>query len=437
MKGYVEYKNTTYDWLPSVPAHWHQTTIRSLMQLSDIRCGARSDLELLSVYREYGVIKKDSRDDNHNKASLDISNYKYVGKNFVVMNKMKMWQGSLGISAFEGIVSPAYIVCTVRKDLNFRYLNYLLRSHPFKIFYNRISYGIRVGQWDLRYDDLKTLSLFLPPREEQDQIVRYLDAKVGKINKLIRIKQKQIALLKEYIYSELDALILCSTKTISIKRLVFLESNFIEVEKGKLYSKIGMYNRGRGIFSRPPVLGKDMGISKFQKVSEDMLLLSGQFAWEGSVSITQKKDEKSVASHRYYLLSVKDSSVTIEYIWSYLTSRDGIELLNRCSHGAAGRNKPLNIKELLRANIPIPPLENHGKLKHLVCRLESFVEQINSVIITLAEYRTRLISDVVTGKVDVRGLPVLDFNYAEFGSIEHLMSDEDASRENDMEIGDE
>ena len=94
MKSYGEYKKTTYDWWPIVPAHWDHITIRSLMQTSDIRCGMRSDLELLSVYREYGVIKKNSRDDNHNKPSLDISNYKYVGRDFVVMNKMKMWQGS-------------------------------------------------------------------------------------------------------------------------------------------------------------------------------------------------------------------------------------------------------------------------------------------------------------------------------------------------------
>ena len=77
------------------------------------------------------------------------------------MNKMKMWQGSLGVSEFEGIVSPAYIVCKLSTEANLKYLHMLLRSSKFKTFYNRSSYGIRVGQWDMRYDDFKKLYILL------------------------------------------------------------------------------------------------------------------------------------------------------------------------------------------------------------------------------------------------------------------------------------
>ena len=197
LQPYEEYKPTHYDWLPYVPLHWYQYPIRAITTLSDERNGTRFNSELLSVYREYGVIKKNSRDDNHNVESINLSNYKYVYANNLVMNKMKMWQGSLGISQYEGIVSPAYIVCKINIDLNYRYLHYLLRSPLFKTFYNRISYGVRVGQWDMRYDDFKSLCVYLPLRKEQDQIVRYLDWKLSKINKLIRAKKKQIELLNE------------------------------------------------------------------------------------------------------------------------------------------------------------------------------------------------------------------------------------------------
>ena len=178
MKAYKEYQNTEYDWLPEVPHHWEKRSIRTITKPSDARNGNRDDLELLSVYREYGVIKKASRADNHNVESLNLSNYKYVGKDFLVMNKMKMWQGSLGVSNYEGIVSPAYIVCQFSIDSNYRYLHYLLRSATFKTQYNRISYGIRVGQWDMRYSDFKNINLYLPPRPEQDHIVNFLDSKI-------------------------------------------------------------------------------------------------------------------------------------------------------------------------------------------------------------------------------------------------------------------
>jgi len=97
LNPYPAYQPTEYDWLPQVPKYWEKRSIRTLTKLSDERCGSRDDLELLSVYREYGVIRKASRDDNHNVESLDLSNYKYAGNDYLVMNKMKMWQGSLGV----------------------------------------------------------------------------------------------------------------------------------------------------------------------------------------------------------------------------------------------------------------------------------------------------------------------------------------------------
>lgn len=148
MRAYKEYKDSGYDWMGKIPAHWTKTKLRDFTKESNERRGSRQDLELLSVYRDFGVIVKNSRDDNYNNESEDTSTYKYVGKDYLVINKMKLWQGSLGISEFEGIVSPAYITCKITKKINTRYLNYLLRSALFKTFYNRISYGIRVGQWD-------------------------------------------------------------------------------------------------------------------------------------------------------------------------------------------------------------------------------------------------------------------------------------------------
>ena len=197
LKPYEEYKETEYDWLGSVPRHWKEQTVRSITKLSSERNGNRDDLELLSVYREYGVIRKSSRDDNHNVESQDLSNYKFVDSGYLVLNKMKMWQGSLGVSRHRGIVSPAYIVCKLIGDLNHEYIHYLMRSAKFKTIYNRISYGVRVGQWDMRYDDFKNIKIFLPPIAEQNQIVKYLDYQLAKINKFIQAKKKLIAVLKE------------------------------------------------------------------------------------------------------------------------------------------------------------------------------------------------------------------------------------------------
>lgn len=204
MVVYAEYKSTSYDWLSIVPAHWSEITARSILKLSNLRNKPETDYELLSVYREYGVIIKSSRDDNRNVASMDLSKYKVIKPGYLVMNKMKMWQGSLGVSPHKGIVSPAYIVCKVSDNVYGKYLHYLLRFAEFKTFYNRISYGIRVGQWDMKYDDFKNLKLYMPTIDEQNKIARYLDYQTVKISKFIKAKRTQIALLKEQRVAEIN-----------------------------------------------------------------------------------------------------------------------------------------------------------------------------------------------------------------------------------------
>src|ERR1019366_461540 len=90
----------------------------------------REDLPLLSVYRELGVVPREGRDDNHNVASEDLSTYKFVRPGDLVVNKMKTWQGSLGVSAYEGIVSPAYFIGRKIDDVDDAFMHHLLRSAP-------------------------------------------------------------------------------------------------------------------------------------------------------------------------------------------------------------------------------------------------------------------------------------------------------------------
>ena len=152
----------------------------------------------LSVYRDYGVIPTNSRDDNHNVISEDTSNYKLVDVGDFVMNKMKCWMGSLGLSDYRGIVSPSYTVMKPLTQNNRKYLHYLLRSQVYIPQYKKLSYGVREGQWDLRFEDFRELPCLIPPLSEQQQIVEYLDEQTQIIDKTISIEEKRIELLKEY-----------------------------------------------------------------------------------------------------------------------------------------------------------------------------------------------------------------------------------------------
>ncbi|NEU28823.1 hypothetical protein G3M74_22680 [Paenibacillus polymyxa] len=189
-------KDSGVEWIGEVPEHWCLTAITNITSTVSIK--NHPNEELLSVYRDYGVIIKSTRGDNHNKPGQDLSGYKLVEPGYLVINKMKAWQGSLGISEFRGIVSPAYITCkTDNKIVERSYLHHLLRCHVYINEYNRLSYGVRVDQWDLRYDDFKYVPILLPPFEEQKAIADYLDEKTAHIDRIIETINIQIDKLKE------------------------------------------------------------------------------------------------------------------------------------------------------------------------------------------------------------------------------------------------
>ena len=167
-------KDSGIEWIGEIPEGWEVSQLKYATRWkSEKGC---PDAPVLSLYRDFGVVPKDSRDDNHNVTSLDTSNYKVVDIGDLVINKMKAWQGSMAVSDYRGIVSPAYHVCSITNNkVNKRYLHHLLRNPAYLPEYARLSTGMRIGQWDLGFDDFKNIPFLIPPLDEQAKIADYLD----------------------------------------------------------------------------------------------------------------------------------------------------------------------------------------------------------------------------------------------------------------------
>ena len=193
----VPMKDSGAGWMPTVPAHWLVEKIKYHLHLKTQK--NMSDRQVLSLYRDYGIVPKDSRDDNHNVTSEDTSSYRFVRVGDFVVNKMKAWQGSVAVSQYEGIVSPAYFVYEfIDESFDKKYFHYLLRNKSYTIEFMRLSGGIRVGQWDLPAEAFENTLVLIPPIEEQQQIADYLDKKCKGIEEIIADKQSQIETLESY-----------------------------------------------------------------------------------------------------------------------------------------------------------------------------------------------------------------------------------------------
>ena len=197
VRGKRPMKDSGIAWIGEIPKDWSVALLKYSIRWKSEK-GA-PDEEVLSLYRDYGVIPKDSRDDNHNVTSLDTSGYKVVDVGDFVINKMKAWQGSMAISDYRGIVSPAYHVCTITTPhINKKYFHYLMRNPLYIPEYLRLSTGMRIGQWDLGFDDFKNLPFILPSEEEQQEIVDFIEEKSEAIDQLIGNKQQLLEELTTY-----------------------------------------------------------------------------------------------------------------------------------------------------------------------------------------------------------------------------------------------
>jgi len=181
---------------------WSRVPLRRIYRRVEIR--GRADLPLLSVYRDYGVVPRAGREDNYNKPSDDLSSYKVVEPGDLVLNKMKTWQGSLGVSAHRGIVSPAYLVGRRIAQVEDGFMHHLLRSQPLIAAYGSRSKGIRPSQWDLPWEEFASIVVNIPNRFEQRAIADFLDSETARIDALITKKRRMIDLLEARARSEID-----------------------------------------------------------------------------------------------------------------------------------------------------------------------------------------------------------------------------------------
>ena len=198
LKPYPAMKVSGIPWLGKVPEHWRVLPNRALF--TEVNERDYADDQMLSVTITRGVIPQQalladsSKKDSSNQ---DKSAYKLVRPGDIVYNKMRAWQGAVGVSNYRGIVSPAYVVQHPRDSADARYLHYLLRTPAFAKEAERWSYGITSDMWSLRPEHFKMIYTCLPPLTEQSAIVHFLDYMDRRIRRYIRAKQELIKLLEE------------------------------------------------------------------------------------------------------------------------------------------------------------------------------------------------------------------------------------------------
>jgi type I restriction enzyme S subunit len=191
----VPLRDSGIPWLGRIPARWETCRIAWLFRDRDERC--EPELPLLEVSINSGVVIREFSNDRIESTAGDFNTYKVARKGDVVFNKMRMWQGAVGVAPEDGLVSPDYTVATSVGTLSSAYASLLFRTEMFSAECARYSHGIVWDRLRLYWEGFRDIVVPLPPLAEQRAIVAYISAETAKLDALRQAAERTIGLLKE------------------------------------------------------------------------------------------------------------------------------------------------------------------------------------------------------------------------------------------------
>jgi type I restriction enzyme S subunit len=421
LKPYPTMKNSGVPWLEGVPPAWEVRKVRGILRRVTER--NRSDLPLLSVVRERGVIHRDTtnEDENRNYIPDDLSNYKVVRVGQFAMNKMKAWQGSYGVSPYEGIVSPAYFVFRLA-GVEGRFFHTAIRSRAYVPSFAKASDGVRVGQWDLAESRMREIPFAIPPLPEQAAIVRFLDYADRRIRRYIRAKQKLIKLLEEQkqaiihrgVTRGLDPNVRLKPSGVDwlgdvpehweVSRV---KNEFLCLNQRRV--PLSATERGAMTLRSYDYYGASGVIDKVDEyLFHDELLL---IAEDGANLVLRNLPLAIIARGKFWVNNhahiLKPRRGNLEYLAAVM------ERINYEPWISGAAQPKLTKDRLMGIAIAVAPPGEQDQIVEAqneeTAPLRATIERARREIDLLRELRTRLIADVVTGKLDVReaaaGLP--------------------------------
>lgn len=414
LKPYSEYKESGSMWLGAVPVTWEVRNLRTLISKRSER--DRADLPLLSVAREKGVFVRSltDADENHNVIPEDLSNYKVARAGNLVINKMKAWQGSMGIAPCDGIVSPAYFVFDFH-IANHAFGQRLLRSKPYIAHFGQASDGVRVGQWDLSIPGMRQIPVLVPPPDEQAAIVRFLDWANGRLERAIRAKRKVIALLNEQKQAIIHRAVtrgLDPSVPLKPSGIPWLGDIPQHWEVSRIKNEFRCLNtqrvplnsveRGAMTARTYDYYGASGVIDKVDDyIFDDELLL---IAEDGANLVLRNLPLAIIARGKFWVNNhahiLKPRRGSILYLAHVL------ETLNYKPWISGAAQPKLTQDRLMSISIAVAPPEEQVTIVKQTSEqtrpLLTAISRLEREIELLREYRTRLVADVVTGKLDVR-----------------------------------
>jgi type I restriction enzyme, S subunit len=424
LKPYSAYKDSGVSWLGEIPKHWRVQRIKSLFREIDLRSGDGQGT-LLSLTRKKGIIPQ-SEASKRIASTEDLSKYRVCKPGNLVMNRMQAWSGMFGVSKVQGLISPDYCVFQPISEGQIQYFEYLFKTPPFVRVFAQFSKGIGSGFNRLYTPDFGRIPAITPSISEQISIVRYIGHVDNCISQYLRSKRKLIELLNEQ-----KQAIIHKAVTNGLDPNVRLKSSDLEwlgevpehwdIKRNKYFMKeISDYSKDgseelltvsqyTGITKRRDSQSDERNLittanslEGYKKVMIDDLVMNIMLAWNGSLGVSLVN---GIASPAYCVFRF-GPEVEPRFMHYLLRTPLFTGVFKTVSTGVIESRLRLYPNVFLSLPSLLPPISEQVAIANYLdaatANVNKLIELSQRKIKLLLESRIRLVTDIVTGKLDVR-----------------------------------
>ena len=444
MREYENYTLVPVPWIEKMPLHWKLVRGKHLYQKMQ-RPTSNID-EVVTCFRDGTVTLRKNRRITGFTESLKEIGYQGIKKGDLVIHVMDAFAGSIGVSDSDGKGTPVYNVCQAKGDSNNQYYALLLREMARTGFIQSLYRGIRERSSDFRFEVFAAQFYPVPPRPEQDQIVRFLDWKVSSINKLISVKRKQIALLHERQSVHISHIVThglrngVAAKDSGAEWLGDIPEHWHTMRCKYLFSERD--ERSQDGSEQHLSMSQKYGLVPDSQLDERRMLsesyVGGKLCDKDDLVLNRLKahlgvfalaPQSGVISPDYTVLRPNTARILPSFAETVLKS-------NRCRGELCIRVRGiiegfwrLYSDDFNTIVLPVPPLDEQAEIMEYIVefrdKAKKYEDTLTQEISSLQELKARLISDTVTGKIDVRGIQIPEYEFAE----ENIDTENDESME--------
>lgn len=448
MKRYERYRFIKELWLSKIPYTWKDIKIKNLFFERSEK--GYPEEPLLVASQNMGVVPKSLYGSRTVEATKDLYLLKLVKVGDFVIS-LRSFQGGIEYAYYQGIISPAYTVMVPNEKIVPDYFRYLAKSRLFIELLQLCVTGIREGQ-NIDYDKLKNHFIPVPSLVEQNQIVNFLDWKVSEINNLISIKKKQVSLYKELRKALVDEGILYgfrkgkskesgvywlgnipeSWEILPLKRVCKVNASISDIVKTMDDSDLVTFIPMSSVSATGNTDYSEKGkIADFRKnfssfARGDVVVAKITPCFENGKGACLDKLDTAIGFGTTEFINLRPTSrILSRYLYMITVTRPFRELGENVMTGSAGQ-KRVPVNYIKNFTLGIPGIEEQKEILEKVDRkLEQVDELISAEIQSIKELqklKTTLISDVVTGKIDVRNVEI-----PEYERVEEDFTEDDSS----------